>query len=107
VPRWLDRLLSLVTTWPNMHKVHHSRTVNEANTNYGNIFSLFDRLFFTFTPSERGVDIAYGLHGFDDPATQTTAGLLAMPFQDPGRSPGTSAEATALARTSGAATSSS
>src|SRR5262249_45113174 len=26
VPRWLDRALSLVTTWPNMHKIHHSRT---------------------------------------------------------------------------------
>jgi sterol desaturase/sphingolipid hydroxylase (fatty acid hydroxylase superfamily) len=81
VPLWLDSLLSLVTTWPNMHKVHHSRSVNETNTNYGNIFSLFDRLFFTFTPSKHGVSVVYGLHGFDDPATQTTAGLLAIPFR--------------------------
>jgi len=84
VPLWLDGLLSLVTTWPNMHKVHHSRTGTETNTNYGNIFSLFDRLFSTFTPSRRGVNICYGLDGFDDPATQTTAGLLAMPFRDVG-----------------------
>jgi len=86
VPPWLDGLLSLVTTWPNMHKVHHSRTGTETNTNYGNIFSLFDRLFFTFTPSNRGASIPYGLDGFDDPAAQTTAGLLAMPFQDVERS---------------------
>jgi len=82
VPPWLDSVLSLVTTWPNMHKVHHSRTATETNTNYGNIFSLFDRLFSTFTPSKRGVNVSYGLDGFDDPAAQTTAGLLAMPFRD-------------------------
>src|SRR5262245_59698069 len=82
VPLWLDSVLSLVTTWPNMHKVHHSRTAAETNRNYGNIFSIFDRLFFTFTPSERGASVSYGLDGFDDPAAQTTAGLLAMPFRD-------------------------
>jgi sterol desaturase/sphingolipid hydroxylase (fatty acid hydroxylase superfamily) len=65
-----------------MHKVHHSRAANETNTNYGNIFSLWDRMFFTFTPTTRGTNIVYGLDGFDDPATQTTAGLLALPFRD-------------------------
>src|SRR5262249_26818614 len=82
VPPWLDRVLSLVTTWPNMHKVHHSRIATETNTNYGNVFSFFDRLFLTFTPSHRGATIVYGLEGFDDPLTQTTAGLLALPFRD-------------------------
>jgi len=87
-PLWLDRTLSLLTTWPNMHKVHHSRTATETNTNYGNIFSLFDRVFLTFTPSDRGMNIASGLDGFDDPPAQTTAGLLAMPFRDVGVSGG-------------------
>jgi sterol desaturase/sphingolipid hydroxylase (fatty acid hydroxylase superfamily) len=91
VPPWLDSVLSLVTTWPNMHKVHHSRTATETNTNYGNIFSLFDRLFSTFTPSERGVNVSSGLDGFDDPAAQTTAGLLGMPFRDVGTAGGTAA----------------
>ncbi len=80
-PLWLDRALSLVTTWPHMHKIHHSRISAETDTNYGNIFSWFDRLFSTFTPSSRGVNVVYGLDGFDDPATQTTAGLLAVPFR--------------------------
>lgn len=79
-PLRLDSLLSLVVSTPNMHKVHHSRVAEETNTNYGNIFSLFDRLFFTFTPSRRGVNITYGLDGFDDPRVQTTAALLVMPF---------------------------
>jgi sterol desaturase/sphingolipid hydroxylase (fatty acid hydroxylase superfamily) len=82
VPPWLDRVLSGVTTWPNFHKVHHSRRAPETNSNYGNIFSLFDRLFSTFTPSARGVRVVSGLDGFDDPETQTTSGLLALPFRD-------------------------
>ncbi len=81
VPRRLDSFLSLVVVTPNMHKVHHSRTVTETDTNFGNIFALFDRLFSTFTPSERGLHIVYGLDGLDAPATQTTAGLLALPFR--------------------------
>jgi sterol desaturase/sphingolipid hydroxylase (fatty acid hydroxylase superfamily) len=82
LPHRLDRLLSLVFSWPHMHKVHHSRDTRYTDTNYGNIVSLWDRLFFTFTPSRHGVNIVYGLDGFDDPATQTTAGLLVMPFRD-------------------------
>jgi sterol desaturase/sphingolipid hydroxylase (fatty acid hydroxylase superfamily) len=80
-PLWLDGALSLVTTWPHMHKIHHSRRREETDTNYGNLLSLWDRLFWTFTPSSRGTRIAYGLDGLDDPATQTTAGLLALPFR--------------------------
>ena len=80
-PRGFDRLLSLVTTWPHMHKVHHSRTQSETDTNYGNLFSLWDRLFGTFTPSSVGTTIAYGLDGRDRPEQQTTRALLAMPFK--------------------------
>ena len=82
VPRWLDGLLSLVTTWPSMHKVHHSRSARQTNTNYGNIFSFFDRLFGTFTPASHGTSIRYGLDGLDEAAMQTTRGLLVMPFRD-------------------------
>jgi sterol desaturase/sphingolipid hydroxylase (fatty acid hydroxylase superfamily) len=89
-PAGLDRVLALVTTWPHMHKVHHSRRASETNTNYGNIFSLWDRLFATFTPSARGTGIVYGLDGFDDPATQTTAGLLALPFRATAKTAGAS-----------------
>jgi sterol desaturase/sphingolipid hydroxylase (fatty acid hydroxylase superfamily) len=81
MPRRLDSVLSIVVITPNMHKVHHSRSAVETDSNYGNIVSLFDRLFRTFTPSQRGLNITYGLEGFDDPARQTTAALLALPFR--------------------------
>ncbi len=82
VPAWLDRALSLITTWPSVHKIHHSRAPQQTDTNYGNLFSFFDRMFGTFTPTEAGAIVPYGLDGFDDPATQTTAGLLAVPFRN-------------------------
>jgi sterol desaturase/sphingolipid hydroxylase (fatty acid hydroxylase superfamily) len=80
LPAWLDNPLSLVFTWPNMHKIHHSRDAQYADTNYGNIVSWWDRLFFTFTPARHGASIAYGLEGHDDAASQTTIGLLRAPF---------------------------
>jgi sterol desaturase/sphingolipid hydroxylase (fatty acid hydroxylase superfamily) len=79
-PRRVDALLSLVTTWPHMHKVHHSRAPEQTDTNYGNLFSCWDRLFGTFTPSHYGTSIEYGLDGLDEPGRQTTAALLALPF---------------------------
>lgn len=81
VPRRLDALLALAVVTPNMHKVHHSRAVHETDTNFGNLFSGFDRAFSTFTPSQRGLRIDYGLHGYDDRELQTTWGLLALPFR--------------------------
>jgi sterol desaturase/sphingolipid hydroxylase (fatty acid hydroxylase superfamily) len=96
LPLWLDSLLSLVFSWPNMHKVHHSRDAQYTDTNYGNIVSLWDRLFFTFTPARHGTSIVYGLDGCDDPATQTTAGLLAMPFRGAKASGGTMVMARAV-----------
>jgi len=83
-PRWLDTVLSLVTTWPHLHKVHHSRVPEQTDTNYGNLFSWWDRAFGTYAPSHRGRSIRYGLDGYDRPELQTTAALLAMPFREAG-----------------------
>jgi sterol desaturase/sphingolipid hydroxylase (fatty acid hydroxylase superfamily) len=81
LPAWLDRALVLLISTPNMHKVHHSRDAAQSETNFSNVTSIWDRLFGTFTSSARGTDIAYGLEGHDDPAGQSTLGLLAMPFR--------------------------
>jgi sterol desaturase/sphingolipid hydroxylase (fatty acid hydroxylase superfamily) len=81
VPVRVDEVLSLVVTWPTLHKVHHSRDERETDTNYGNIFSIWDRLFFTFTPARRGREVVYGLDGLDDAHDHTTVALLALPFR--------------------------
>jgi sterol desaturase/sphingolipid hydroxylase (fatty acid hydroxylase superfamily) len=81
LPQRIDSLLSLAIATPNYHKVHHSRHAHETDSNFANIFSFWDRLFLTCTPAHRGVDVHYGLDGFDDRRDQTTWGLLALPFR--------------------------
>jgi sterol desaturase/sphingolipid hydroxylase (fatty acid hydroxylase superfamily) len=76
----VDRLLRLLVVTPNMHKVHHSRDQRETDSNYSNIFSLWDRLFGTYTSSIDFQRLNYGLDGFDVPQRQTLGGLLKMPF---------------------------
>jgi len=77
----LDRALSLLVCTPNMHKLHHSRLPIETDSNYGNIFSLFDRVFGTFTPSSPARSIDYGLAGYDDAGSQQLGALLRLPLR--------------------------
>jgi len=81
VPARLDGWLSLIFTWPGVHKVHHSRDARSTDTNYGNLFCWWDRLGGTFTPAHFGTAVTYGLDHLDDAATQTMAGLLRLPFR--------------------------
>lgn len=76
----IDRLLRLLIVTPNMHKVHHSRDQRETDSNYSNIFSLWDRLFSTYTSATDFRKLRYGLDGFDVKERQTLSGLLKMPF---------------------------
>jgi len=82
----LDTALSWVFCTPNMHKVHHSRLATLTDTNYGNIFSLFDRVFGTFTPPSPARDVDFGLAGYDEVDMQQFGALLRLPFREPNRS---------------------
>lgn len=60
IPVSLDRLLSFLLVSPNMHKVHHHWKQPYTDTNYGAVFSIWDRLFGTF--STLNIDeVHYGL----------------------------------------------
>jgi sterol desaturase/sphingolipid hydroxylase (fatty acid hydroxylase superfamily) len=60
LPERLDRFLSLVLVTPNMHHVHHHYVLPQTDTNYGNIFSIWDRVFGTFSYMKQE-DIKYGI----------------------------------------------
>lgn len=47
-PEKYDKLYRLIFTSPHMHWIHHSDKRIEADSNYGAIFSFWDRLFKTF-----------------------------------------------------------
>lgn len=76
-PLPVARILALVTTWPLVHKVHHSRVVAETDSNYGNLLSIWDRLFGTYTPPDRALVVRYGLDGEE---LAGFAHLLVTPF---------------------------
>jgi sterol desaturase/sphingolipid hydroxylase (fatty acid hydroxylase superfamily)/protein-tyrosine-phosphatase len=76
----VDCVVRWIFVTPNMHKVHHSRLQPETDSNYSNIFSLWDRLFGTYTRRADLAQLRYGLDGCDEPATQSFRGLLRLPF---------------------------
>jgi sterol desaturase/sphingolipid hydroxylase (fatty acid hydroxylase superfamily) len=78
----LDRVLSLVFVTPNVHKIHHSRKVEETNSNYANVVTLYDRVLGTYTPSSRAESVVYGLDDMDPNAVGSFPGLLSMPFRE-------------------------
>ncbi|HKG59332.1 MAG TPA: sterol desaturase family protein, partial [Pyrinomonadaceae bacterium] len=78
----LDRFLRLLFVTPHMHKVHHSRDQKETDSNYSNIFSLWDKIFGTYTSATDFRQLSYGLDGFDGKERQTLGGLLKMPFMN-------------------------
>jgi sterol desaturase/sphingolipid hydroxylase (fatty acid hydroxylase superfamily) len=60
LPSLLDKTLSMVLVSPNMHKVHHHWKQPFTDSNYGAVFSIWDRLFGTFKKLSPG-EIRYGL----------------------------------------------
>jgi sterol desaturase/sphingolipid hydroxylase (fatty acid hydroxylase superfamily) len=60
LPKWMDKTIGLVFISPNMHKVHHHWQLPYTDSNYGLIFSFWDRLFGTYTELDPS-KIRYGL----------------------------------------------
>lgn len=80
IPDWLDRFLSLVLVTPNMHKVHHHYKLPYTDSNYGNILSIWDRIFGTFRYL-KPADIQYGVDIFPDQAQNRNIWfMLKQPF---------------------------
>ncbi|MGB5370307.1 MAG: sterol desaturase family protein [Flavobacteriaceae bacterium] len=80
LPKRIDTALSWVIVSPDMHKVHHHYVLPYTDSNYGNIFSIWDRLFGTFMKKERET-IVYGVDTFPDEAENGSInGLLKQPF---------------------------
>jgi len=78
-PVWLDKPLSLVFITPHMHKFHHHYKRPWTDTNYGNIFSIWDRLFGTFVYDDPK-KIRYGLDVLDDKLDENIAYQMKLPF---------------------------
>jgi sterol desaturase/sphingolipid hydroxylase (fatty acid hydroxylase superfamily) len=88
LPKRLDHFLSYLIVSPDMHKVHHHYVLPYTDANYGNIFSLWDRLFGTYMQLDRE-KLVYGVDVFfDEEGNGKINTLLKQPFQ-PYRKPST------------------
>ncbi|WP_350291085.1 sterol desaturase family protein [uncultured Croceitalea sp.] len=80
LPRKIDNALSWVIVSPDMHKVHHHFVLPYTDSNYGNIFSIWDRLFGTYMKLDPD-KITYGVDTFpDEKENSSIMGLLKQPF---------------------------
>lgn len=81
LPKKLDAYLSYFIVSPDMHKIHHHYKLPYTDSNYGNIFSVWDRLFGTFYYMDREA-IVYGIDthmlGIEN---NRLGNLLKIPFQ--------------------------
>jgi len=75
----LDKMLSVVFITPNMHKFHHHFERPWTDSNYGNIFSVWDRLFGTFVYDDPS-KITYGLDVLDPSKDEKVGYQMGIPF---------------------------
>ncbi len=80
LPSNVDKAISWVLISPDMHKVHHHYKLPYTDSNYGNIFSIWDRMFGTYMEFDRD-KIVYGVDTFPDQKENSSIkGLLKQPF---------------------------
>ena len=81
MPKAVDKLISYVFISPDMHKIHHHYVLPYTDSNYGNIFSIWDRLFGTYMEMDRE-NLVYGVDVFPNEKENTDmVNLLKQPFQ--------------------------
>jgi sterol desaturase/sphingolipid hydroxylase (fatty acid hydroxylase superfamily) len=70
LPPACDLVLQRVIVTPDMHRLHHSVTLEEANSNFGFLFSFWDRFFATFRQIPRRAHdiVQFGLRDFRNPS---------------------------------------
>ena len=81
VPHALDQALRWVIVPPSMHRVHHSHVRAETDSNYGTVFSFWDRLFGSYRTRDRYDDIRFGIGAYDEPEWQRPLRLLTLPLR--------------------------
>ena len=81
LPKKVDAVLSYILVTPHMHKVHHHYVLPYTDSNFGNIFAIWDRLLGTYMhlAAEK---IVYGVDVFpNETENSRVVPLLKQPFQ--------------------------
>jgi sterol desaturase/sphingolipid hydroxylase (fatty acid hydroxylase superfamily) len=78
-PNWINKTLGLFLVMPDHHRVHHHQDQFYTDSNFADIFILWDRIFGTFKllPIDK---MNYGLKEFEEDEKQTFLYLMKSPF---------------------------
>lgn len=81
LPVLLDRVLRWIVVTPDMHRVHHSVTPQETDSNFGFNLAWWDKLFGTYRPQPAGGHecMTIGIDLFRDPSELRLSRMLLQP----------------------------
>jgi sterol desaturase/sphingolipid hydroxylase (fatty acid hydroxylase superfamily) len=79
LPQRLAALVAPVLVTPDFHRLHHSRRLPDTDANYGQVLSLWDRVFGTYR-TRADSEIEFGLDEFRDAKSQRLDRLLTQPI---------------------------
>lgn len=84
LPGKIDQLLRWVVVTPEMHRVHHSVTPRETNSNFGFNLPWWDRLFGTYRdqPEAGHLGMTLGIDQFRNAREQRLDRMLTQPFRE-------------------------
>ncbi|MCB1864962.1 MAG: sterol desaturase family protein [Chromatiales bacterium] len=82
LPHAIERPLTKVLVTPYLHRLHHSRIRRETNSNYGVLFSFWDRWFGTYAerPLHEYADLPIGLEVYTGRTEHGLLRMLRLPF---------------------------
>lgn len=81
LPFHVERLLNKIFVTPRMHGIHHSNYLDETNSNYGVVFSFWDRLHHTLRLNIPQRLIIVGVPGYSLVTDNRLMRLLLMPLR--------------------------
>jgi sterol desaturase/sphingolipid hydroxylase (fatty acid hydroxylase superfamily) len=81
LPIDFERALSKVIVTPRMHGIHHSRIERENKSNFGTVFTWWDRLHRTLGLNIPQAAVVVGIPAYSRPEDNTMGNALLMPFR--------------------------
>jgi len=78
-PAWLNSTFGMIFVMPDHHRVHHQQDQFYTDSNFSDIFIIWDRIFGTFKMMPLS-EMKYGLVEFKEPKKQTFIYLIKSPF---------------------------
>ncbi len=83
LPDTLDRCLRSLFVTPAMHRIHHSCDVRDSNTNFGTVFSIWDRMFRTYSQKSilNNTWVPVGIDDLPGSGRLGLWSLLVLPFR--------------------------